>query len=32
MEKAKKVEAQDIDAELEYEIQTSRELHKNDER
>jgi len=31
MEKAKKVEAQDIDAELEYEIQKSRDLHKSDE-
>ncbi|HMG81472.1 MAG TPA: efflux RND transporter permease subunit [Ferruginibacter sp.] len=31
MEKAKKVEAQDIDAELEYEIQKSRDLHKPDE-
>jgi HAE1 family hydrophobic/amphiphilic exporter-1 len=28
MEKAKKVEQQDIDAELEYEIQKSRDLHK----
>jgi HAE1 family hydrophobic/amphiphilic exporter-1 len=28
MEKAKKVEAQDIDAELEYELQKSRELNK----
>jgi len=28
MEKAKKVEAQDIDPELEYEIQKSRDLHK----
>jgi HAE1 family hydrophobic/amphiphilic exporter-1 len=32
MEKAKKVEAQDIDAELEYEIQKSRDLHKPDEK
>ncbi len=31
MEKAKKVEAQDIDAELEYEIQKSRDLHQSDE-
>jgi HAE1 family hydrophobic/amphiphilic exporter-1 len=31
MEKAKKVEAQDIDPELEYEIQKSRELHANDQ-
>jgi HAE1 family hydrophobic/amphiphilic exporter-1 len=31
MEKAKKVEAQDIDAELEYEIQKSRDLHNPDE-
>ncbi|HTB53416.1 MAG TPA: efflux RND transporter permease subunit [Ferruginibacter sp.] len=31
MEKAKKVEAQDIDAELEYEIQKSRDLHATDE-
>jgi len=28
MEKAKKVESQDIDPELEYEIQKSRDLHK----
>ena len=31
MERAKKVERQDIDAELEYEIQKSRELHKLDQ-
>jgi HAE1 family hydrophobic/amphiphilic exporter-1 len=28
MEKAKKVEQQDIDAELEFEIQKSRDLHE----
>ena len=31
MEKEKKVEQQDIDAELEYEIQKSRDLHKTEE-
>ena len=31
MEKAKKVEQQDIDPELEYEIQKSRDLHKADQ-
>ncbi len=31
MEKEKKVEAQDIDPELEYEIQKSRDLHKPDQ-
>ena len=30
MEKAKRVEAEDIDAELEFEIQKSREIHKLD--
>ena len=31
MEKAKKVEQEDIDPELEYEIQKSRDLHKSEQ-
>ena len=31
MEKAKKVEAQNIDPELEFELQKSRDLHKSSE-
>lgn len=31
MERAKKIETQDIDAELEYEIKKSRDLHKPDQ-